>query len=303
MSQEAESPKRGPGRPPKKKPAQPMARRGIVDNPANPNNRLEFVWADPMTFKSLFTYFKNLKSQDIHLRCSPRGLTFFARDSAETCRVVAQFPGDQMNLYYCDEEFWLGLNREMVEKIFVSVIDRSFHKITLLARHDDHTELVVVFVDTEIDKECHYKITVSQFERDEELYTAENSMTPQALAVYPINFVLTAKQFKKTIMDASYHAEQLSIEKPGRAPLHFTYNRQGVTCHEVYRDPEKIKLCSNIGDDAFFLCRVKLSDIKSLATSMVTDQIQIYCRQEGDILFLSELSDGLTLSTFTSTLR
>ena len=39
---------------------------------------LEFVYNDPMLFKSLFTYFKIIKAREIHIRCSPVGVTLKA---------------------------------------------------------------------------------------------------------------------------------------------------------------------------------------------------------------------------------
>ena len=83
------SARRGPGRPPSKPAPPALEQRGIVLAPLDANNRLEFVYNDPSVFKSLFTYFKNIKARDIHLRCNPAGLTFFARDHSKTSRVVA----------------------------------------------------------------------------------------------------------------------------------------------------------------------------------------------------------------------
>src|SRR3989344_3449699 len=108
-------PKRGPGRPPSKAPPPPLDRKGIVDSPKDPNNRLEFVYSDPMVFKSLFTYFKNIKARELHLRCTPKGLTFFARDHLKISRIVAHVAGEHVNWHYCESEYWLGINRDNVE--------------------------------------------------------------------------------------------------------------------------------------------------------------------------------------------
>ena len=85
---------RGPGRPPSKPPAPPLEKKGIVDSPKDSNHRLEFVYGDPTVFKLLCTYFKNIKAREIHLRCSPSGLTFFARDHSKTSRNVAAVAGE-----------------------------------------------------------------------------------------------------------------------------------------------------------------------------------------------------------------
>ena len=127
----AAKPKRGPGRPPKKNPPPPLRKDGIVERPMDANNRLEFVYEDPTMLKSLFAYFKNLKAREIHLRCSPTGLTFFTRDHTKTSRVVAVVAGEHVNWHYCEGTFWLAINRENVEKLFAS-IDKTLYKITII---------------------------------------------------------------------------------------------------------------------------------------------------------------------------
>lgn len=294
----AAKPKRGPGRPPKKQPAPPLRKVGVVNSPADAQNRLEFMYEDPAMLKSLFAYFKNLKAVDVHIRCTPAGITFFTRDGAATCRVVAELPGGHMNHFYCDGTFWLGLNRENVERIFSS-IDKSFFKVSLLHRHDDPDNLVIIFDDADIDKECNYCVAVSTLDRDEELFAAEALTTAEALKKPPIEFHLTAKQFKKSVTDAGHYSDTLTFEKLGTHPLQFTYNRVGIAYHEVYRTPGKIHLRSEVKEDTIFRCTVAIANIKSLASAMVTDHVGIYCREDGDLLFRSEV-DALVLSTFTS---
>lgn len=293
--------RRGPGRPPSKPPAPSLEKTGISDAPADPNNRLEFVYSDPTIFKSLFTYFKNIKAKEIHLRCGGTGLTFFALDHSKTSRVVAHVAGEHVNWYYCEEEFWLTLNRESVEKMFAT-IDKTFYKITIMQTIDDLSSLIFVFKDPEIDKECTYKISLPGHTPDEELYDAETILTPEGLIEnFPIEFKLTAKQFKKSISDASNYSDIISFEKLGESnPLQLSYKMCGVMYYEVYRDSDKIRLRSSVEDGNMFICTIKIANVKSLASSMVTDDVRILCREHGDILFRSAIDDkALVVSTMT----
>lgn len=292
--------RRGPGRPPSKAPAPPLDRKGIVDSPKDSNNRLEFVYSDPTVFKALFTYFKNIKARDIHLRCSPAGLTFFARDHSKTSRVVAVVAGEHVNWHYCEGEYWLGINREHVEKMFAS-IDKTFFKITIVQTQDDPNSLTFIFKDAEIDKECNYKVTLSAYAPDNDLYDAEKTLTTEGLlANFPIEFTLTAKQFKKSISDASNYSDTVTYEKLGTHPLQLTYNKSNMMYIEVYRTADKVCLRSSVADTSTFRCMVKLSNVKSLASSMVTDDVRILCREEGDILFRSAIdAKALVVSTMT----
>jgi hypothetical protein len=294
------SKQRGPGRPPSKPPAPPLDKRGIVDSPKSAQNRLEFVHSNPSVLKSLFTYLKNIKARNIHLRCSPLGLTFFARDHSKTSRVVATIAGDQVNWHYCEEVFWLGINRDNVEKMFAA-IDKTFFKITIVQTHDDINSLTFIFKDAEVDKECNYKVTLSTYAPDEELYEAEKILTPEAIVEnFPIEFMLTAKQFKKTINDASNYSDVITFEKLGNHPLQLTYAKSNMMYNEVYRNPEKIFLRSSVQPDTTFRCTVKIFNVKSLASSMVTDDVRILCREDGDILFCSAIDvKALVVSTLT----
>jgi intracellular sulfur oxidation DsrE/DsrF family protein len=295
--QESELLHRGPGRPSKKTPPPSIKRNGIVEQPNDPQHRLEFVYENPIMFKSLFTYFKNLKARDIHIRCTTKGISFFTRDQTKTSRVMAYIPGNKINHYYCDGTFWLGINRENVEKMFTS-IDKSFFKITILSRHDEHDSITFVFKDFDIEKECNYKIIVSSLELDEDLLAAEND----DIKNYPIEWELTAKQFKKTIGDSSNYSDTITIEKLGTLPLHLTYSCVNqLTYNEVYYSPEKIKLRAEILAGQSFRCTFKIANVKCLAAAMVTDTVRILCCENSDLLFRSEI-DSLVMNTFTQLL-
>jgi len=292
--------RRGPGRPPSKPPAQPLEVKGIVTSPLDPDNRLEFAYGDPTIFKLLFTYFKNIKARDIHLRCSPDGITFFTRDRSKVSRVVAHIAGKHVNWHYCDGVYWSRINRENVEKMFAS-IDKTFFKITITQSHDDPNSLTFVFKDAEIDKECIYKITLSTYAPDADLYDTERMLSPDAIAFnFPIEFTLSARQFKKSINDASSYSDVVTFEKIGKHPLQLTYAKSNMVYNEVYRTESKINLRTIIPDGVTFRSTIKIANVKSLASSMVTDDVRILCRETGDILFRSAIDKkALVVSTMT----
>jgi hypothetical protein len=263
-------------------------------------NRLEFVHEDPMVFKTQFTYYKNIKARELHLRCAPQGLTFFARDHSRASRVVAHIAGRHVNWMYCEGEYWLSINREGVEKMFAAV-DKTFFKISITQTHEDPESLSFVFKDAEIDKECHYKITLSAYSLDTDLVEAEAILSPEAiLANFPIEFTLSAKQFKKTVSDASNYSDSITFEKIGAYPLQLTYAKPNMVYNEVYYTEAKIGLRSAVPEDGTFRCTISLANVKSLAMSMVTDDVRILCREEADILFRSAIdAKALVVNTLT----
>jgi len=292
--------KKGPGRPSIRQIPPPIERHGVVSNPKDPNNRIEFAYSDPSVFKSLFTYFKNIKAREIHLHCHSNGLTFYTRDHSKTSRIVAEVSGSHVNWHYCSGDYWMGINRDSIEKIF-STIDKTFYKITIIQTHDDLDSLTFIFKDADIDKECHYKISLSYYPADDELYEIKNLITPESLLNnFPIEFTLTAKQFKKSISDASNFSDTITFEKIGEHPLQLNYAKSNLIYHEIYRSSEKIHLRSSITENEIFSTTIKILNIKSLAASMVTDDVRILCREDADILFRSALDEkALVVSTIT----
>jgi hypothetical protein len=294
---DAEAPKRrGPGRPSSKPPVPVLKVSGIVQEPIDAGNAIEFVFSDPLVFKTLFIYFKNLKSRDIHIRFRATDITFFTRDHTKMSKVISHIDCRNVNWYYCRKEQWIGLNREHAEKMFTN-IDKTFFKITMVYREDDPDYLCFIFKDSELSKECHYKIDIAIIEHDDELFNAENDIpsAENAFQLYPVQFTLNSKQFKKTISDASSYSEIINIEKTPGYPLQITYNKVNITYREVYMDPDKIKLVSNISTGQNFKCKIRLSNIKSLASSMVTDNVSIMASDKHDVLLRSVIDEKILI--------
>lgn len=293
-------PRRGPGRPPLKPPAPSLEKKGIVDSPHCPENRLEFVLGSPGVLKTFFTYLKNIKSREIHIRCTPVGLTFFTRDHTKSSRVIAHIAGEHIHWYYCDGTFDLGLGRPSVEKMFAS-IDKTFFKLTISQTFDDPTNLTFILKDIDTDKDCEYKISLPTYAPDLELFEAASILNPDLMREqFPIEFTLTAKQFKKSIGDASNYTDTITYEITDGEPFQLTYAKAGIIYHEYYRSPEKIQLRADIEAGETFRCRVGVANVKSLAASMVTDAVRILCAESGDILFRSAVdAKALVINTLT----
>lgn len=285
--------KRGPGRPPNKPLLPSIDKNGIVTSPKNSNHRLELIHNDPNIFKSLFNYFKNIKAREIHLRCDNNGLTFFTKDHSKTLRIIANIFGKNVNWYYCNSTFWLGINKENIEKIFSS-IDKTFFSIILLQSYDDINCLNIILKDIELDKECNYNIVLSSYIDDNELYEAENIINTDE---FLLEFILSSKQFKKTVNDAINFSETITFEKIGNNPLQLSYIKSNISYYEIYKSNDKIMLKSKISDHNTFRAIIKLNNIKSLANSMITDDIKILYNFE-HMLFQSIIdSNVLTVNT------
>jgi hypothetical protein len=208
--------------------------------------------------------------------------------------------GEHINWYYCDSEFWISINRENVEKMF-NAVDKTFWKMTIVYTFEDEKNINFIFKDADIDKECHYKIILSTRTPDEDLYSAEEILSPEYIQEnFPVAFTLSSRQFKKSVIDALNYSATIAFEKIGDHPLQLTYNTSTARYCEVYRSPSKINLFSTVPANTAFRAVANLGNLKALASSMVTDSIRIFCRSQGDLLFQSAINEkALVVSCLT----
>ncbi|MDE2100850.1 MAG: hypothetical protein KGL39_26625 [Patescibacteria group bacterium] len=283
--------KRGPGRPPKKPQAPALEFKGIVPGPQDVENMFEFATGTPESFKKFFAYLKNLKARALYFRFRKTRLLIFTRDHDQISRIIGIAHGARANWYYCENDFDLVLNRNNVEKMFSS-INKDYFKLSIVVKKDDPHKIRITLKDAESGKENNYSFGASAEEPDIDLYDAETEIEANA-EDFPVQFTLSAKRFKNDINDAVGYSEVLTYEKLGAEPLQLTYVNTGMVMDQagVYREPDKISLHSDVKDDQIFRCAVKVSNLKSLATSMVADRVRIMLRETGDILFVSLFDD------------
>lgn len=302
----AEVVKRGPGRPPKSKPPVPVVPvLGVQAAPEKAGNRLEMVYDDPTVFKALFTYFRTMKTHDIHMRCAPTGITFFTRDNEKTSRVMAVLSGAQLNRYYCGEEFWVGLNRESYDKVFSTVVDGSYYKVSILCQADKPGNLFIIYHNHHLKKDVVHTMTTIVLPPDEELYEMERTILANQRELFPVEFVLGAKDFKKTITDmVALQYQEFEITKGGdEGPLCFTATSPSAKYDEAYSDYGAIFLRADIPKGGHFRARMTLAHLKPLAASMVTEDVRVLVREGDDILFQPALAaKALAVHTLTRTI-
>ena len=291
--------KKRPGRPCKTPVAQQIPFHGISPTPNNPENKLELVSSSPSNFKVMFNYFKIRSVKELHLRCDHVGLTFFAKNHDNTSKIIGYVYGQYMNWYYCAEEFWVDIDTKNIEGIF-SAIDKTCHKITIVQAIDDPQKLTFVLRNSILEKDNTYVVDLNIFPKDEELIATEECLTPEGMSKYKICFTLPSKDFKKSICDISDYSETFSIEKIQDRPLCLTWMKHNVQGVESYKCDEKIKFRSTLDPEDIFKITVKTSNIKAMTTSSFTNDVNICCRADGDILLRLNIDEkSIILHTFT----
>ena len=298
--------KRGPGRPPNKPPPEPVPRRGVVAAPGDPANRLELVHDAPQFLKPLFSCYKNNKTREIHVRCAPDGLTFFARDHSRTQRIVAELRGSRLCEYFCEGTMWLFLMRsEQLASAFTSA-DKSIQRFGLCVRYDDPGRMCISLYDGSAQITRCTTLDLSTLEPDPELYEAQRLLADEALfgGAFPLSFVLAKELLKKTFADAAMRrCDTVDVEKHGAFPLQIKYVKPTFAYEETYQDPEAIQLRSSLGPDDTFRARISTATARSFANSLVSDRIQIFCQEVGVFLYRTVVDEAsaLIISTLIGT--
>lgn len=297
--------KRGPGRPPQKQLIDPPVRVGIVSQPHISDNVLELSHDDPNVFKSMFTFFKNIKVSDIIINCTSEDMTFFTQDSNRRLLICCKLRGKDLLSYYCSIPHSFSIsNIEQLGNIF-STIDKTTNKITISKSTYKPNVLNVTFEDLEIEKACIYDININ--------LTAKNDTNIVDILVplldesrtYAIEFTLSAKHFKKTINDPMTVTKYLTLRAQkieNDIFLSFKYNVNSLQYEEIYNKVEKIKL-GYFTEDPICDVTFDLEAVKALASSMVSDEIKIMCSPGEKILFRTAEDSVLVVNTFIDEYR
>lgn len=280
--------KRGPGRPSKTPAVEPLQRRGIVPRVENGDNRLELLFDQPAVIKSLFSYFENISAQDIHINATPTSLIFYTEDSAHTLKVRAEIDGSQMNSYYCSENFWLVMNSASAKGI-CKKIDKTFHAVKFINRHSNPTVFEMIFENRSLQKENRFPLMVfpPPTELDEWLEEIEDSASERD--DYPVAWSIETKTLKKTHEFANLHAKVVKVEISGDTrELKISFDGSGLpTFDEVYTNPEKISLKSDLREDEIFSINYSCASGTKFARSAVAENVRIFCREESPMLLMS----------------
>jgi len=287
--------KRGPGRPSKTPAAPPIRHDGIVTEPRNQDDRLEVSSANPQMFKSLFNYFEKLKCDEIHIHATPTGLNFYSEDAKKDLKVRASIAGEQMNWYYCADEFWLSLNLGTVKGL-TSKIDKSFHVVKFVYRYSDAMVFEMILQNRTAKIDHHWPLTVGIPTPRPEWVDLEKVTT--SIDEYPLAWTIDAKSFKKTHDIAKLHATTIRIEIVGGTDrLKLSYAGSGIpTFSEEYTDSKQINLLNNLEEDEIFSVDYSASSGTTLSGAIPSDHVRIFCKEDSPILFLSN-EEGISLIT------
>jgi hypothetical protein len=282
--------KRPVGRPKIIKPAlQTTARKGIVAEPNIPDHALEFVYDTPVNLKKIFTLFKLMDTRDVKMEFRLSGVRISGAGHLKHNFIDLHIDSAKLTQYFCKHNMIMVIDQKNLEKV-IQKIDKSYNSIHFIAKHDSYMkELYVVLNDeTQGIKEYH---TISLLESSTAM--DDNVVTSLPYHNYPLSFTLPSKYFKKVVGDISKFSKDFTVERRTGVLLAFPYdsNSKTIDVNHVFTRPDLFNIHSCLNDTEFLSTTVRIEYIQSLATALLSDQINIYVDHENMMVFKTTIDD------------
>jgi len=193
-----------------------------------------------------------------------------------------------MNHYYCKSEFDIGLRCKDLELV-LSKIDKTNNEILILSQeHYSQKNLIIILTNTiNIDEEHKIELLgiYPKFD-DDPLFEKYD---------YEIKFRLPGKYFKKMIIDIKSFSDVVSICQEDRdSSLKFeymTFNKK-IESKNIVNDNTSISYETTLKPDDSLRIAFNVDNVKPIASSTLSEYVDIFCNENKPILFYLENDNG-----------
>jgi hypothetical protein len=274
--------KKKPGRPRKKNTNVVIPKKTLIDG--NFNKIVDILYENPGMFKKIFNIFKNYSVEDIHIKFEKEVMKMYSTDSIKKNKIYVEIYGNKMYKYECHDPTKIIISLCVAKRILTEITkesstcgftiedNNSTNKIILITSNPDHDIETHSHLDYSIDTEYEWEIEELINQRDK----------------YPIQFELSSKFFKNKVSNLKPFASIMTFEKnnDGYLRINAMYKDHHGETNSFFKSPEKIKLISNIAENDIFAAPVYLDYIKSVTSSLISDDISIFADKERDLIFM-----------------
>ncbi len=294
MDHQEQKQKRRVGRPKLIKPQQSVStRKGIVGEPTIPEHSMELIYDQPMNLKKIFTLFKLMDVHDVRMEFNLRGVVISGAGHLEHNFINLNIDSSNLTQYYCRYNMVMAIDQKNMEKV-IQKIDKSYSNIYFITKQDSYMkELhIVLNDDAQGIKEYH---TITLLETPIPDYDNINSLPYQS---YPLSFTLPSKYFKKVVGDISRFGKDFTVERRAGVLLSFLYdsNSKTIDVNHVFTNADMFKINCSLEKNEFISTTVRIEDIQSLATALLSESITVFVDHENMMVFKTTVdNDTFTL--------
>lgn len=282
--------KKRPGRPRKTPLREPRPRNGIVTEPKDNTNFIEFLYDKPLIFKKLWQYFKLMAVDKIQVIFRKTELILWSEDHHKKSKMRININANKVNHYYCSEELDIGMSCKNPELI-MSTIDKTYTSILFLSKVNYTQKDIRIILNNEIEiDESHRIELIGEYDK----ISNENQFTDND---YTIRFELPGRYFKKMISDIRAFSDQITIRQDGpEEPLVFEYmkNDKKIKSYHIVRNNKTINFTSKLKEDDTFRVSFKIDYVKPISSALLSENIIIYAHESKPLMF-SILMDKTTV--------
>lgn len=290
MSNTNQATKRSVGRPRLIQRSDPLPKLGILNTPSNDDNLVELSYDNVSVFKKIFSLLKTMNVKEINIQFNTNYARIFGIDHLEKNLINIKIDANKLNHYFCDSPINITLDPKNLDKI-TQKIDKHYSLFSIILKKKSYRNSIIIILNNKILSidESHI-INLIETNMD---YNVMNEKTID-YNLYPLQFELTGKYFKKLINDVSSFSEIFTIEKINNSPLQFIYKNINNTIkgYNICKDSDKINLQTNLSETDIFSVSLRIDYIKSLSNALLSDKIKIYAHNDNDLVFNLLIDQG-----------
>jgi len=281
--------KRPPGRPRLNPPREPEAREGIVETPSHAGNIIEFAYDQPSVFKKIWTHFKMMAMDTIHIIFRLDEVILWGIDHLDRSRVRVCLDATKLNRYFAAREIDVGVRCNDMQ-IIMNKIGSTYTRVVILSKTGLSRQNLRVILENQMKiDESHRVLLAGDFVRmeNEEQFLCEND--------YTLKFELPGRYFKKMMADIKKSfCDVVAICQSGPGePLYFEYATadKRVTAKNTVRKNDLIKFESFLGEDEVFRVSFRATDVRPISGAMLSKTVTIYAHSSKPLLFIMKMDN------------
>jgi hypothetical protein len=286
----SQSSKKKPGRPRKNPIKEPKPRTGIVTEPKDANNYIEFLYDKPLLFKKIWQYYKLMAVNKIQMIFKKNEIIMLCEDHHKKSKMRIKINVKNVNHYYCADELDIGMLCKNPELI-MNTIDKTYTSVLFLSKVNNIQKDIRIILNNEIEiDESHKLELIGEYDKitNEEVFTKYD---------YTIKFELPGKYFKKMISDIKSFSDIITIRQDSnKDPLVFEYMKSDrkIKSYNIVRNNNIIKFESKLLEGETFRISFKIDYVKPISSALLSDNIIIYANENKPLMF-STMMDKNTI--------
>jgi hypothetical protein len=281
--------KNKPGRPRKNPIRQPQKRIGLVSNPADERNYVEFLYDNPERFKKIFSYFKSHAVNKVFITFKESSIFFWCEDNAQKNKMRVKIDCNLVNHYYCPNTLSVGISCDHLENI-MATIDKTYNSILILSQRDSLQNYIQIILKDDSHTDESYKIELieeyNNFHNIDHIFDEQDE--------YMLYFTLPSKKFKSMINNMAAFTDQVSIElHSANDPLLFQYlSRDNKIKHTTTIRNNMFVLKQQLDENDTFRTSFVIDYVKAISSSLISDSITVYADEDRPLLFTNVIDGG-----------